>query len=163
MDARMFTDALSIQLQLLRELLALLERETKDLSDINLEAIAEVNGLKTDVTSRIEKHTAPLREAIAGMALDEGLTANATLGEVASKLKIKGNRDIPRLHHDLNEEAEKIRRTLSLNHEIAQRFVSSVNNSLNLLSRVINQSNIYGASGGYQQRPAGAVMINREA
>ncbi len=77
--------------------------------------------------------------------------------------KQKGKKDVSRLHEELNRVAGRIRQLISINREIAERFAASVTSSLELLTRVINQSNIYGASGGYQQRPAGAVMINREA
>ena len=163
MDMITLTNALSSQLQMFEELLAILTRETEELSEINLKAMSEINGQKEEVTSRIEAHTAPLRRAIGEMASSQGLTADASLGDLVAKLKKKGNKEIPRLHQDLFKIVAKIRQTADLNREIAERFVSTVNTSLNFLTRIINQSNIYGASGGYQRRPAGAVMINREA
>ena len=47
--------------------------------------------------------------------------------------------------------------------EIAEKFAASLGNSLEFVSRIINQTSTYGASGSYQQRPAGSVLINREA
>ena len=64
---------------------------------------------------------------------------------------------------DVDRLAEQVRRSTTLNREIAERFTSMVADSLGLMTRLINQSNVYGASGGYLQRPATAVMINREA
>jgi flagellar biosynthesis/type III secretory pathway chaperone len=157
------TAALESQLRLLEEFLSLLNRETRELSDIHLDAMAEINGLKEDIAARIETHSALLRKEIKEAAAREGLASKATLGELAGICKQKGNRDVSRLHQELNRVAERIRQAISINREIAERFSASVAGSLELLTRVINQSSIYGASGGYQQRPAGSVMINREA
>ncbi len=49
-----------------------------------------------------------------------------------------------------------------MNLEVAQRFSSTVTLSLDLMTRLVNQSNMYG-TGGYQQRQTGAVIINMEA
>jgi hypothetical protein len=82
---------------------------------------------------------------------------------LAARLKAKGNREIPRLHAELNGAAVKIRQVAAVNRDIAERFAVSVTTSLTLLTRLINQSNTYGASGGYQQAAVGSVMINKEA
>ena len=47
-------EILSIQLKLLEELNSLLERETREFGDMNLDAMAEVNRLKEELTKRIE-------------------------------------------------------------------------------------------------------------
>jgi flagellar biosynthesis/type III secretory pathway chaperone len=163
MKIKILTDTLSIQLNLLEELLALLERETPELAGISLDAMAEINGLKEELTARIDEHTAPLRQTITEVAVSLGLPSNAALGEVAALLGKQGNKEIPRLHQDLKRMAEKVRQVATLNRDIAERFVSTVSNSLNFLAHILNQSPVYGASGGYQRRQAGAVMINREA
>ncbi|GCF83804.1 hypothetical protein GSbR_04040 [Geobacter sp. SVR] len=161
MVMKKLAEELSVHLGLLRELHELLERESRELADMKLDAMAEINDLKEELSQRIKEHAVSLRQAISSAAAREGLSATATLGAVAAA--VKSNQDIPRLHRDLNQVAERIRQRLAMNGEIAERFAASVKNSLDLLSRVINQSNIYGASGGYQQRPTGSVMINREA
>lgn len=157
------TQALSLQLQMFEELLAILKQELHDMSEINLEAMAEINIRKEDVAGRIEAHRAPLREAISEAARREGLASEATLGELAACLVPKGDKEVHRLHKALNETAERIQQAASINREIAERFASTVTNSLDLITRLINQSNVYGASGGYQQRQTGAVMLNTEA
>lgn len=157
------TEVLSVQMQLLEELLALLKRETQELADIHLDAMAEVNERKEELAKRIEAHTAPLRRAIEATVVQAGLPAGGSLGELAALLKQKGNTEIPRLHRELNNQADLVRQTAAMNREIAERFAATVSTSLSLLTRVINQSTIYGASGGYQKRPSGAVLINREA
>lgn len=163
METKTLTAELLVQLGLLKELLALAEQETGTLSDIHLEAMAEINIRKADVSERIEAHVDPLRRAIAAVAAREGLTSGSTLGAVAASLTRKGNREVSRLHEELNDVAQRIQRTLDTNREIAERFAASVSSSLELLTRVINQSSIYGSGGGYQQRPVASVMINREA
>lgn len=165
-DAHMMkklTDTLSVQLKLLEELLALLERETPELAGISLDAMAGINGLKEGVVARIEEHTTPLRHAIAEVAASLGLPPNAALGEVSALLAQQGRTDIQHLHQELNRVAGRLRQVASVNRDIAERFVSAVSNSLNFLVRILNQASVYGASGGYQQRQAGAVMINRKA
>ena len=157
-------DTLATQAALLEELLALLERETPELAGISLDAMTEINGLKEGVVARIDEHTAPLRQAISQTAVSLGLPLDAALGEVAALLGRQGNKEIPRLHRELNRLAERVRRVATLNREIAERFVSTVNNSLDFVVQILNQSSVYGASGGYQRRQvSGAVMINRKA
>lgn len=154
--------ALELQLKLLEELHSLLKRETNELSEIHLDSMAEINSQKEDVAARIEIHSALLRKEMEELTLREGFSPKATLGELAEDRRQKGNGDFSRLHVALNGVAEGIRETIGINSEIAERFAASVTSSLELLTRVINQSNTYGTS-GYQQRPTGAVLINREA
>ncbi|MEI7817825.1 MAG: flagellar protein FlgN [Desulfuromonadales bacterium] len=157
------TAALETQLHLLEDFINLLNRETRELSDINLDAMAELNGLKESAAARIETHSVVMRKEIEDAAVREGLPPKATLGELAATYKRKGKKEISRLHEDLNRVADRIRQAIDVNREIAERFAASVTSSLGLLTRVINQSNTYGASGGYQQRTTGAVLVNREA
>jgi flagellar biosynthesis/type III secretory pathway chaperone len=79
------TEILAIQLQLLEDLYTILERETRELGDMNLDAMAEVNRIKEDLTERIEAHTGLLRQAIAAAASDMGLGPDATLGDVVAE------------------------------------------------------------------------------
>jgi flagellar biosynthesis/type III secretory pathway chaperone len=151
------------QTNLLEELRDLLERETGELSEVHLDAMAEINAKKEELASRIQSHAALLRTAIHEVASREGLPSKAALGELAASLSKMGNRDIAQLHAKLNATADQVKELLTLNREIAERFAISVGNSLDFLSRIINQTSTYGASGSYQQRPAGAVLINREA
>jgi hypothetical protein len=148
---------------MLEELLALLQRETGELTAIHLEAMAEINVQKESMAAGIEAHSAVLQKAMEEAAIRAGLSSKTTLGELAASCKQKGNNNVSRLHHELNRVAGLIREAINTNREIAERFAESVTSSLELLTRVINQSTTYGAYGGYQQRPAGAVMINREA
>ncbi|MEI6205610.1 MAG: flagellar export chaperone FlgN [Desulfuromonadales bacterium] len=157
------TTALDSHLQLLQELLSLLKRETGELSEVHLDAMSEINNLKEEIAARILAGAGSLRRVVEEAATREGFTSKATLGELAVNLNRKGNQDVTRLHAELNATASQVKERLALNRDIAERFVASVGNSLDFLARVINQTNTYGSSGGYQQRLTGAVMINREA
>ena len=57
----------------------------------------------------------------------------------------------------------QLQQVAELNREIAEKFSSTVATTLTLITRLANQSNVYGSSGGYQQPRNGAVMINMEA
>ena len=155
--------ALEQQLKLLEELHDLLKRETNELSEIHLDAMAEINVQKEDISSRIATHAESLRTVIQEVASREGLSSKAALGELAACFSKKGNREVARFHAELNATADKIKELLTLNGEIAERFSASVGNSLDFIARIINQTSTYGASGSYQQRPSSAVLINREA
>lgn len=156
--------ALETQLQLLEEFHALLSRETRELADINLDAMAEINERKESMAASIEANSVQLVSRLVETASAEGLPPKTTLRELAEYCNRRGKRrDISRLHEDLVRVTDRVRQAISINHEIAERFAASVSNSLDLLTRVINRTSTYGASGGYQHRPTGAVMINREA
>lgn len=163
MKIKKLSEALSVQQKDLEELLNLLERESRDLADVNIEAMVEINTKKEEVGARIQIHTATLRQLIGETAVDLGLSAASTLGELAARLKQQGNKEIPLQHEKLNKVAEQVQQVAAMNQEIAERFAATLNQSLNFLTRVLSQSTVYGASGGYQQRPTGAVMINMEA
>ena len=154
---------LYIQLGLLEELLAVAQQETGSLSDIDLDRMAEINTRKADVSARIEAHVDPLRQAIVAAAGREGLQPGSPLGDVAAILARKGHPEVSRLHGELHEISQRIRQTLEINREVAERFAASVTSSLEMITRLINQSSMYGSGGGYQQRPVGSVIINREA
>lgn len=155
--------ALETQLHLLEEFYTLLSRETRELADIHLDAMAEINIQKESIAARIETHSALLRKEIDEAAARAGFSSTVSLGELSEAYTLKGEKNISRLHKELIRVADSVRQAISINREIAERFAASVTTSLELLTRVINQSNTYGASGGYQQRPTGAVLINREA
>ena len=140
-----------------------MSRETRELADIHLDAMAEINSWKENIAVRIETHSAVLRKEIDGAASYEGLSSKATLGELADLYKQKGKKDVSRLHKELNTVADHIKQTISINREIAERFAASVSSSLEMLTRIVNQTSTYGASGSYLQRPSAAVLINREA
>ena len=163
MTIKRLSEALSGQQKVLEELLDLLKRETDELADVNIEAMAEINSKKEELGARIQTHTAVLRQVIAETTNSLGLPSDLPFGELAAKLGRQGNKEIILQHEQLNAVAEQVRQVAAMNQEIAGRFADALNQSLNFLTRIINQSSVYGASGGYQQRTPGAVIINMEA
>jgi hypothetical protein len=55
---------LETELNLLEEFYNLLIRETRELSDIHLDAMAEINGLKESIAVKIEAHSSVIRKEI---------------------------------------------------------------------------------------------------
>ena len=163
MELKKLMGAAAAQAELLQELLVLLERETSEMGDVNVAAMAKINQAKEELLKKIADQSTHLKQAIASMAAREGLYADAALGAVAEHFSKKGNGELRAIQRQLSGTADRIQRIAAINREIAERFASTIGNSLNLLTMLINQSNVYGATGGYQQRPTGAVMINREA
>ncbi|MGD0586037.1 MAG: flagellar export chaperone FlgN [Oryzomonas sp.] len=154
------TEILSIQLKLLEELYCLLERETREFGDMNLDAVAELNRLMEELTERIEAHTGLLSQAISAAACELGLAPDATLWDVVAKTTQKA---IPGLYRELDAAAQRVQGRAVMNREIAERFAATAASTMSFLTRLIQQSSVYGASGGYQQRLVGSVMINRKA
>ena len=154
------TEMISIQVKLLEELYSLFERESREFGAMKLGAMAEVNRLREELAVRIEAHTGLLRQAISRAACELGLPPEATLADIAGKTTQKA---IPKLYRELNAAAQRVRGHAVMNREIAERFVSTAASAMSFLTRHINQSSVYGVSGGYQQRSVGSVMINRKA
>jgi hypothetical protein len=153
-------EILPIQLKLLEELYSLLERETREFGAMNLDAVAEVNRLMEELTKRIDAHTGLLRQAISAAASELGLAPDAMLWDVVCKTTQKA---IPRLYRELDAAAQRVQGRAVMNREIAERFAATAASTMSFLTRLIHQSNVYGVSGGYQQRSVGSVMINRKA
>lgn len=160
MDKKHFITVLSTQLVLLKELLTLLEQETIELTSINITSMETLNQRKAETTVNIEAQSAVLRQSLAEYAAAHGLSPEITLGTVITML---AGKDILQLHTELKSVAQRVQDVAALNLEIAERFAETASTSLNLLTRLINQSSLYGTSGGYQTRPTGSIMINREA
>ena len=122
-------NALEEQLHLLEEFNNLLNRETRELAEIHLEAMAEINKQKESIAARIETHSAVLRKEIEEAAAREGLSVICSLGELAGTYMRKGMKDVSRLHMELNRVADSIRKNIDINREIAERFAASVTGS----------------------------------
>lgn len=153
-------EILSVQLRLLEELYRILERETHELGEIRLEAMAGTNLEKEKLIGRIETHAEVLRQAIATAGSDLGLAPDATLAVVAATSRQK---DIAQSYHELLEAVQRVQRRAAMNHKIAVNFEATAGSTLDFLARLISQSSMYGASGSYLQGTSGAVMINRKA
>jgi flagellar biosynthesis/type III secretory pathway chaperone len=156
------TITLEQQLKQLEELQLLLNSETNELAEVHLDALAQINRQKEELSVRIEAQAATLQRELEEINSKEGLPAKTSLGELAARFSTKGMHELSKLHAKLNHTAEQVKQALALNREIAERFSSSIGLTLDLMSRIMNQSNTYGASGGYKQSLASAVMINRK-
>ena len=163
MELKKLMTAVTVQVALLDELLALLERETVEMGDINIEAMTITNLAKEELHKKIAEHTPVMQQVISNMAVREGLSSGTSFGVIAKHLAKKGIKELHDKQEQLIKTGNRIQRVAAMNREIAERFASTISTSLNLITRLINQSNVYGSSGGYQQRQTGAVMINREA
>ncbi len=163
MEMKKILDAIDVQSGLIAELLKVLEQETAEMGDINIEGMAASNQAKEELVSRIALHAPVMQLAISEIAASCGLPGTASLKNIAEHLAQKGKIELFLKQQQLAGTADKVQQVASLNREIAEQFSSTVTTTLSLITRLINQSNVYGASGGYQQRQTGAVMINREA
>ena len=164
MELKKLIEEINVQSELLNNLLKLLERETAEMGDIDITAMNLSNQSKEELIGTIAEHSPQIQRAILQLAAREGLVPGAsTLGTLAEHFAKRGNRELLKKQQQIRSTAERVQQVAGLNREIAERFAASVTSSLNLITRLINQSNVYGASGGYQLRPASAVMVNREA
>lgn len=163
MELKKLMTATATQAALLDELLALLERETAELSDVNISAMTQTNLAKEELLRKMAEHAPVMQRAISDMAMREGFPAGTPLGVIAEHLAKRGATELIRDQKRLKKTAEKIKGVAARNSGIAERFASTIATSLKLVTRIINQSNTYGATGEYQKGQAGAVMINREA
>jgi len=163
MELKKMLEEITVQTELLNQLLQVLERETAEMGDVNINAMNLSNQAKEELTTKIKEHTPSLQQAISAQAVREGLPGSTSLGAVATHIAKRGNRELLTKQEQIRGTAERIQQVAALNREIAERFASSITTSLSLITRLVNQSNVYGASGGYQQRPVDAVMVNREA
>lgn len=163
MELKKLLETLAIESELLDDLLALLERETVELGNIDINAMAVSNQAKEELINKITEHAPSLQQAVSACAVREGLAGTTALGALAEHLAKRGSGELLSKQRQVSKTADRIKQAAALNQEIAERFAAMATTSLGLITRLINQSNVYGASGGYQQRPAAAVMINREA
>lgn len=156
-------DTLNVQSALLDELLTVFERETVEMGEVNVSGMADVNQAKEALINRIAELSQTMQQAVSGLAVSYGLASATSLKDIAEHLAKKGDGELLLKLQQLSGTTDKIKQVAALNMEIAERFSSTITTSLTLITRLINQSNVYGASGGYQRNNAGAVMINREA
>jgi flagellar biosynthesis/type III secretory pathway chaperone len=163
MEIKKLVEEITVETGLLEELLKVFERETAEMAKIDLTAMALSNEQKEELIARINVHSSSLLSAISRLALREGLPESTSLAALSEFVAKKGNTELLSKQQNIRRTTERLQQVAALNREIAERFASNVTTSLALITRLINQSNVYGASGGYQQRSAGAVMINREA
>lgn len=160
METKSLEETLSSQIRLFEELHCLLEQETGELARMNLEAMAEINRHKGELSERIETQSSSLRQKIAAIASELGLASDVTLETVAAAIGKKSN--LSRLRQKLALLAQRVQETAAVNGAISERFVKTADMALGFLRSVVNRPSVYGASGGFTQG-AVSVMLNREA
>lgn len=160
MSVKKLVDVLTMQLLLLEKLQIVMGQETDALSVVDLDKMSDLNQQKEELSSEIESSAATMRQAISEQAVKCRLSPAAALGAVAAA---SDSPEILLLHKSLNLTAERVRSSALVNRDIAERFAETAGSTLNILTGLINQASVYGASGSYQQRLSGSVMINREA
>jgi flagellar biosynthesis/type III secretory pathway chaperone len=163
MELKKLIGAVADHTVFLDELLAVLEQETAELSNVKIAAMTQTNVAKEELFRKISGHSSILQQKIAALAARQELSSEVSLGAIAEHFAKKGHGELLEKLSRLKKAADGIKQVATMNREIAERFASTISTSLNLVTRIINQSNVYGASGGFQQRPTGAVMINKEA
>jgi len=162
MESGTLYEILAAQTAQLDQLSELLNRETSELSHIQVDAMLETNAEKEDLVREISRLSLALQQEISAAAVRAGLPSDAPLGAVTRYLAQSGHNELREKQKAMEESANRVKRAANLNLEIAERFASMTSDSLDLITRLVNQSNTYGASGGFQARPTGAVMINKE-
>jgi len=161
METKSLEETLSSQIRVFEELHSLLEQETGELATMNLEAMAEINRHKGELSERIETYSISLRRKISAIASELGLASDVTLGVVAAAIGKKG--DLPRLRQKLVELVQRVQETAAVNGAISERFVRTAELALGVLGRTAKRAHVYGANGGYVPGSAVSVMFNREA
>jgi len=163
MELKKLIETATTEAGLLNDLLALLERESVELGNIDITGMDVSNQAKELLIGKISEHSASLQQAVCACVVSEGLASSTSLVELAVHLSKKGSKELLLIQKQMSNTADKIKQAAALNQEVAERFTAMVTTSLGLITRLVNQSNVYSASGGYQQQRTSAVMINREA
>ncbi|HIJ80673.1 MAG TPA: hypothetical protein HPP76_03075 [Desulfuromonadales bacterium] len=163
MELKNLLNVISQHEQLLSELLVVLGRETTQMSSVDTAAMSDSDRLKEELIAKINLNSTALQKAISDVAVREGLASKSMLKTIAQQMAARGNRELLVRQEKLFGLVARVRQVSDLNREIAECFADSVATSLDLISRMINQSSFYGASGSYQRRSAGAMLVNREA
>ena len=161
MKTKLLEETLLSQIQLFEELHCLLEQETGELANKNLEAMAEINRHKGELSERIEAYSISIRQMISTFASALGLASDSTLGMVAAAIGNKN--ELHRLRQKLTLAAQRVQETAAVNGTISERFVETADMALGFLKSVVKRSSVYGASGGYLPGSSVSVMFNREA
>jgi len=159
-SVKKLAEAISTESSLMEKLKNLLEREMHALSGIKIESLDSINSEKEALLAEMLIAAASLRSSVDELAGKHALPASSAFDDI---VKASGVPELSRLREILNAITEKTRNQAELNREIAERFAETASSTLNILTGLINQTNLYGANGGYQQRQTGSIMINREA
>ncbi len=143
------------------ELHCLLEQETGELANKNLEAMADINRREEELSGRIEAHSISIRQRISAIATELGLASDSTLRIVASAIGKKNN--LLHLRQKLALAAQRVQETAAVNSTISECYIKTADMALAFLGSVGNRPSVYGATGGFLQGSSISVTFNREA
>jgi len=160
MDMNMLEEKLRSQLQLYEQLRRLLEEETGALVRKKLDDMENITGQKNQLSEDIQEADASLRRIVSLLATERGFAPEVPLATIVASM---GKQKISLLCRRLAETWQRIQDVSSLNGAISSQFIRTAQLAQESLCKLINNSNMYGASGGYVWRNSGSIMINKEA
>ncbi len=163
-DITVLEKALQEQLAVFGDLQRLLGEEQQAVVELDTARMELLNSQKEPVIARQMLAADLLRDAIAGLSRQSGGVAAKNVSELLQRLPRESTKELAALQQAVQESGAAVHRQAQHNRALLEPFLTTVNDSLSFLLRVLNTSNQYGASGSYLQRTqAGAVMVNREA
>src|SRR6266567_308510 len=121
MELKKMIEEIAVQTGLLKELLQVLERETSEMSDLNITAMGLSNTAKEELIARIATRSPYLQRAVSELAVHEGLPGTASLGTIAEHVAKTGNRELLAKQQQIHRTAERVQQVAALNREIAER------------------------------------------
>lgn len=165
------SDSVTILIGLLDEQMAvctdlkqLMLDEQQALIALDTVRMEELNSLKEKMVTRQRKTAESLKEAMGRTAHQAGLSANCSLSELVRKLPQETGKRVKSIQDELLKVGTEVSELAMQNKEMLERFLSTVNNSLGFITKVLNSSNFYGAGGTYLNNDrTGAMIVNREA
>lgn len=155
---------LAMQQACLQELYTLMKEEEQAIVGVDTERLNELNLRKESVLQRQRAILTEGKQLLSTIARHSGLSQNYTIVQVIDRMEPGHQAELHVLYNGLSELAERIRVVAKNNKSMLERFLSTVNESLAFILRVLNSSNMYGSSGAYLNHGrTAAMMVNREA
>lgn len=155
---------LAMQQASLQELHSLLKEEQRAITAVDTERMNEINILKETVHQRQRSVMLEGQQVVAALAKKLALPKNVTIGQIIERLDPRQQAELHLLQNGVAELAARVMEVATDNKKMLERFLSTVNESLGFILRVLNSSSIYGSSGSYlQHNRTAAMMVNREA
>lgn len=155
---------LAMQQACLQEIYSLMKDEEKAIVALDTERMNELNMHKDELLQRQRSLVLDGKQLTSSIALKLGLPNNSAIAQIIDRMEPKHQEELHVLHNGLTELATKVKGVANTNRVMLERFLSTVNESLAFILRVLNSSNMYGAAGTYLNHVrTGAMMVNREA
>lgn len=151
------------QMAVCNELRQLMLDEQQALMALDTIKMEELNSLKEQMLIRQRKTAESLKEAMGRTAHQAGLAANCSLSDLVRKLPQETGKRVKSIQDELLKAGTEVSELAMQNKEMLERFLSTVNNSLGFITKVLNTSSFYGAAGTYvNNERTGAMIVNRE-